>query len=233
MSKNNVASIQANLHGPAGDRRRRFVNRLRKTPDGGVDRPVEYRRLNPWVLIVVATCVIVGASLIYRGGATQGSSELKARLMFAGIVWAVPMLLVVLPVGLRFLLRKRALEAAGNKVTVPTDASFTAVAEMDGTRGLLVLDSRRLVLLTGSGTGHGKDIALSDIRAACQLRPDHALWCMPGADILLGDGQWIELRAIDISPLLDALGPSGVRVLRCVKSENIFQAWRRASRQDH
>lgn len=173
-----------------------------------------YARLHPALLLVLAFVVCLGVAAIYRNGGRAGHHELLLRFEAGLVIWAVPVVLVVLPCGIRHLLQRRALRVAAAHVRCD-GAGIAVPAAIDGHRGLLAAQDHGLVLLTASG-GRQQVTPWDGIAVACQFIPRHPLWSLPGADLQLRDGGWVEVRAVDVRPVLGACRKAGVRVLPAV-----------------
>jgi hypothetical protein len=202
-------------------RRRRFTETLaeldKPAPRFGV-RPEEssYTRFNPVFMLAVALAVCVGITLVYRGGGHADSHQKAVRLMVGLAFWVVPFVLVVLPVAVRYLLRRAALRRAAAGVPRPA-GGLALPAAVDGRRGLLVAGDGGLALHTAEGTQQPV-AAWQDIAVACEFVPRHVLWSLSGADLRTADGGWVEIRAADVRPLLAACRGAGVRVLPAVNA---------------
>src|SRR3954451_17925431 len=94
---------------PMAVRRRKFTKTLAELdgppPRFGVrEEESSYTRFNPFVMLALALAVCVGVTMIYRGGGNADSHERAVRLGVGLAFWVVPFVLVVLPVGVRYLL---------------------------------------------------------------------------------------------------------------------------------
>ena len=213
-------------------RRKQFTETL-ATLDGppprfGVrEEESSYTRFNPILMLLVALVICVGVTLIYRGGGKADSSERAARLMVGLAFWVVPFVLVVMPVGVRHLLRRRSLRHAAHRVPPPA-TGLALPAAVEGRKGLLVAEDGGLALHTADGTRQPV-AAWQDIAVACEFVPRHVLWSLAGTDLRMADGAWVEIRAADVRPLLRACRDAGVRVLPAVNAADL-RNWGSSSR---
>jgi hypothetical protein len=209
---------------PVAVRRRKFTKTLAELdgppPRFGVrEEESSYTRFNPFVMLALALAVCVGVTMIYRGGGNADSHERAVRLGVGLAFWVVPFVLVVLPVGVRYLLRRGALRRAA--AGVPRPATGLAIpAAVDGRKGLLVAEDGGLALHTPEGSRQPV-AAWQDIAVACEFPPRHALWSLAGTDLRTADGNWVEIRAADVRPLLKACRGAGVRVLPAVNAADL------------
>ncbi|MFI1097036.1 hypothetical protein [Streptomyces sp. NPDC020917] len=178
-----------------------------------------YTRFNPGVMLVLALVICVGITLVYRGGGNADSHERAVRLMVGLAFWVVPFVLVVMPVGVRYLLRRSALRRAAAGVPRP-GTGLALPAAVDGRKGLLVAEDGGLALHTAEGTRQPV-AAWKDIAVACEFTPRHPLWSLAGTDLRMADGTWVEIRAAGVRPLLNACRDAGVRVLPAVNAADL------------
>lgn len=205
-------------------RRKQFAEKLDAPPPRFGARRDEntYTRFNPVLMLGLALAVCVGVAAVYRGGGHADHHELAVRLTVGFLIWAVPVALVVLPVAVRHLARRRALRATAAAVA---HSGPGVPAAVDGTQGLLLTDGPALTLLTPGG-GSREVAAYAAVAAVCEFTPRHPLWSLPGADLRLADGRWVEIRAVDVRPLLTACAAAGVRVLPAVNVADL-RTWGR------
>lgn len=210
----------AALHGPAGTRRRYALHRLSR-PRPGVDDTEFYTHWNEWLTIVVALLVAVVGAIVYRGGLTHDELlSMGLRALIAVGVWLLLVLGYYLPFRVSYLRRRRAMAAGAEAGGGVGSRTVAVAATVDEVHGLLVEEAGALTLLTG--TGPATSVPLARIRAVFQLVPPDSPWPVPGFDLLLDDGTWTEVRALDPDPVLAACERAGIRVLRAVKGRSVF-----------
>jgi len=205
-------------------RREQFTETLAKL-DGPKPRFGErayessYTMFNPVVMLALALAICVGVTMIYRGGGNADSHERAVRLVVGLAFWVVPFVLVVMPVGVRHLLRRWALRHAAAKVP-RSGTGLEMPAAVDGRKGLLVAEDGGLTLHTAEGTQQPV-ASWQDIAVACEFVPRHVLWSLAGTDLRMADGTWVEIRAAKVRPLLRACRAAGVRVLPAVNAADL------------
>jgi hypothetical protein len=203
-------------------RREQFTELLDAAAPRWGGRPGEntYTRFNPWLMLALALAICVGVTAVYRSGGDAGGEEMILRIRVGFAFWAVPVVLVVLPVGVRHLMRRRSLKVAAAAVPYTgRSRGLVMPAAVDGQRGLLVEDGAGLRFHPRDGPGSA--FAYVTIVAACEFIPRHPLWSLPGADLRRSDGGWVEIRGLDVRPLLAACRAAGVRVLPAVNAADL------------